>query len=361
MRIGVDIKALENSATGIARYIREILDNFQLIDHDNDYILFECRVSEYALKNPRWKKCSTKWFFPGVLWQQLLLPFLLKKHSIDLLWAPEQICPVFFMNKIKVVTTIHDCVWMHYPQTSQWSVNLIYALLFKRTVKKSQCFIAVSEYIKNDFLRSYEFYESSKKIIAVPNGRPHWQPPASYDAEKRQPYLFFAGNAEPRKNLLNLIKALELLFDRGLYVTLSIAGTTGWKNKTFLNYLSGSRVAKQVHMIGYCSDSDLIRNYLECKALVYPSVYEGFGLPVLEALSLDCLVLTSRGTVMEEIAGPAALYFNPQDPSDIAEKIECIFSENFKREDYLRHKKEILQKYSWEKTAQAILDIFLRT
>ena len=138
MRIGIDIKALSNNSTGIARYLWEMLDHLQHIDCQNEYVLFECRASGYNVKSPKWIKTWTPWFLPGVLWQQLILPFLLKKHAIDVFWAPEQICPVVFMKNIKIITTVHDCVALHFPQTSKWSVKIINSFLFKKTLKNWQ-------------------------------------------------------------------------------------------------------------------------------------------------------------------------------------------------------------------------------
>jgi glycosyltransferase involved in cell wall biosynthesis len=358
MRIGIDIKALSNNSTGIARYLRETLDHLQLIDHENEYMLFECRESGYSLKNTNWIKKKTNWFFPGVIWQQLVLPFLLKKHSMDVFWAPEQICPVFFMKAIKIITTVHDCVAVHYPKTSQWSVKTIDKILFNRTLKKSHLIITVSDYIKKDLLSSYRAILSPDKIIVIPHGKPEWKSPGNYNENTRSEFLFFVGSNEPRKNLINLVKALEILLNNGHIVDLYIAGPQGWRNQKYFRHLQKSPVRNQIHFIGYCSDRKLQNEYMTCKAFIYPSLYEGFGLPVLEALYFDSIVLTSRGTVMEEIAGPAALYFNPEDPNDIARIIESIYLPNFSRNDTLKYKKDVLQKFSWEKSATQLLESF---
>jgi glycosyltransferase involved in cell wall biosynthesis len=357
MRIGIDIKALSNNSTGIARYLREILDRLQLIDHQNEFFLFECRSSGYKVFNPLWKKISTPVFLPGVLWQQFILPFLLKMHRVNIFWAPEQICPVFFMKNIKIITTIHDCVAIHFPKTSQWSVKIINSFLFKKTLKKSLCLITVSAFIKKDLLSNYSAIISPGRLFAIPNGKPGWNLPENYNENNRQDYLLFVGNSEPRKNLLNLIKALEILFEKGLPVHLVIAGPPGWKNKKFIHYCSRSPIRKHIHSLGYCGDTDLKKNYLACKAFIYPSLYEGFGLPVLEALCLDSIVLTSRKTVMEEIAGKAALYFNPEDPADIAGVVEGIYSDHFRRADTLRYKEAVLNRYSWESSARGHLKV----
>ena len=226
------------------------------------------------------------------------------------------------------------------------------------SIKVSKTLITVSDYIRKDLLSVYGNRLPGKKIIAISNGKPQWLLPPDYTPASRRPYLFFAGNSEPRKNLMSLVKALELLFDKGLVIPLHVAGPGGWKNREFNRYCQESRIRCQIKNIGYCSDTMLMEQYLFCKSFVYPSLYEGFGLPVLEALCCDCLVMTSHGTVMQEIAGECALYFDPYDPKDIARIIECVFSESFDRNIYLKNKKSVLQKYSWEKSAHSLLSAF---
>lgn len=358
MRIAIEIKAFKNNTTGVSRYLRESLNVLQKIDSKNDYFLFECKRSDYPLLNSRWKIVTTPWKLPGILYQQFYLPFLLKKYAIDVLWSPEQICPILYLKKIKVILTIHDLVSFHFHKTSQWSVTLIHAVFGKASLKTSTAVITVSDFIRKDLLSVYGPVLPSLKVIAISNGKPLWQLPSTYSSANRQSHLFFAGNSEPRKNLIFLIMGLEILFDKGIFVPLHIAGPGGWKNREFTSYCQKSRVRNQIHHIGYCFDDMLVEQYLSCKAFIYPSLYEGFGLPVLEALCCDCLVLTSRGTVMQEIAGNCALYFDPYDPKDIARVVESVFSESFDRNVYLQNKNSVLQKYSWEKSAQSLLGIF---
>jgi glycosyltransferase involved in cell wall biosynthesis len=358
VRIGIEIKAFKNNVTGVSRYLREILDVLQKIDSTNDYFLFECHCSDYPVINSHWKTVTTSWKLPGVLYQQLYLPFLLKKFDIDLLWSPEQICPIFYLRKIKVILTIHDLVPFHFHQTSRWSVTLIHKLFGLASIKAAAVLITVSDFIRVDFLSVYGAIFPAKRIVAISNGKPGWLLPSDYSPEKRRSFLFFAGNSEPRKNLISLVQGLEILFDKGIIVPLHIAGPGGWKNREFIHYCQKSRVRNHIHHIGYCYDDMLIEQYLSFKAFIYPSLYEGFGLPVLEALCCDCLVLTSSGTVMQEIAGNCALYFDPHDPKDIARIIESIFSEKFDRKKYLKNKNSVLQKYSWGKSAEGLLNVF---
>lgn len=358
VRIGIEIKAFKNNTTGVSRYLREILNELQKIDSKNEYFLFECKRSNYHVSSPRWKTVTTAWKLPGIVYQQLYLPFLLKKYAIDALWSPEQICPIFFIKKIRIILTIHDLVPFHFNKTLQWSVKFIHAVFGMSSIKVSFVIVTVSDFIRNDFLSVYNDVFPDKKIIAIPNGKPKWQLPPDYTPEDRRRFLFFAGNSEPRKNLILLIKSLELLFDKGIIVPLHIAGPDGWKNREFVHYCQKSRIRNQIKHIGYCFDETLVKEYISCKAFIYPSLYEGFGLPVLEALCCDCLVLTSRGTVMQEIAGDCALYFDPYDQKDIARTIECVYSEQFDRKKILRNKNHVLKKYSWKRSAKILNSVF---
>ena len=358
MRIAIDIKAFKNGSTGIAKYLKSIMDWLQKIDQVNDYVLFECSPSNYSVSNPRWTKSLIPWRLTGLLWQQFILPFHLRKQRIDVLWSPEQTCPIIYTKGIRIVTTIHDLVFIHYPQTCQASTRIVYSTLAPTVLRKSYAVITISDYIKNDILSTFRYLELGKKIYTIPCGKPDWRLPAVYSPVNRKNFLFFAGNLEPRKNLMNLIKALVILNQRGLNIELHLAGPRGWKNKELFEIINKTKFQQQIKYLGYLNEEDLKNEYMTCRAFVYPSIYEGFGLPVLEALCLDCLVLTSRKTVMEEIAKDSAIYFDPNDPEDIAAVIEKIYDPKFNREEFLAASRGgMLQAYSWHNTTVKILDV----
>ncbi len=175
----------------------------------------------------------------------------------------------------------------------------------------------------------------------------------------RESFLFFPGSTEPRKNLENLLLALEILARRGMNIPLYLSGPGGWKNKKFETLLSRSPVKDSVHILGFVDDDKLAELYRKCRALIFPSVYEGFGLPVLEAMAFSAPVLTSGNSVMEEIAEGYASYFDPNSPESIAETIETFWNasaEESVEKEHLRRK--ILARYTWENTAREILQVF---
>jgi glycosyltransferase involved in cell wall biosynthesis len=358
MNIGIDIKAFKNGTTGIVRYLANMMDCLQEIDSKNEYFLFECGVSGYQVHNPRWRQIPIPHQLTGIVWQQLFLPYHLRKHRIDVLWAPEQTCPALKPRDTRIVTTVHDLVFVHHPETCRLRTRVVFSILSTNAIKQSDVLIAVSEFTKRDILRTFRPQGLEGKIHVIPCGKPDWQLPAGYTPNSRKDYLFFAGNLEPRKNLVNLVRSLEVLKKRGLRIELRLAGPRGWKNRKLFDLLEHSSVRDQITCLGYLDERDLKSEYLRCKAFVYPSIYEGFGIPILEALCLDCLVLTSRGTVMEEIAGGAATYFDPRRVEEIVTAIEAVYAGGVGRSASQQESRaRVLEAYSWPKAAESLLNV----
>jgi glycosyltransferase involved in cell wall biosynthesis len=357
MRIGIDISSLSIGNSGIQVYIRNILSELQRIDLKNEYYLFEPTPSGYVVNNPKWTLLtSRKKKYPafGTIWFQWILPWLLAIYKIDCLWAPEYFCPFFVRKKTRVLLSIYDCTSHYFSQTMDRLYYRRFKLFFNGSIRRADSILTISEFIQKE-IKSIYLKNADKKVIVGHCGKPNWIIPSGYSAEKRMDFLFFPGNFEPRKNILTLIKALEILYAKGSGVSLHIAGPSGWNNDAIHAYIEKSGIRETITFLGFLEEDVLIEQYCTCKALIFPSLYEGFGMPVLEALCLDCLVLTSKNTVMQEICGNAALYFDPNDPEDMAKEIMKMQKKDFNRDSYLKHKDDIINTYSWGKTAAKIL------
>jgi len=353
MNIGVDMRPLVVGVTGVARYTGCILDELQQIDLKNNYYLFECRRSNYIPTNPKWEKISHNWKRVTTIWQQTVLPTLLRKHNIDILWAPEQVGPVCSMpHNTKLATTVHDFAVLRYPEMIMPLNLFLKRRLIPMTIKRSAALAPVSEYVRKELIEFYPYVESSRKIIKiVGNGAKDFG--RVVKPRKRENFLFFPGNLEPRKNHIRLIKALETVNRSGFDLNLHLVGPSGWKNAELLKQINSGPLKDRVKYFGIVTDEELLNQYLSCAALVFPSVYEGFGIPVLEALKLDTPVLTSRGTVMEEIAGENAMYFDPHDIGSIAETII-----RFLKTGGPVINQNSLNQYSWKRSAESLLEVF---
>jgi glycosyltransferase involved in cell wall biosynthesis len=356
MNIGVDIKALHAGKAGIASYMRNTLDELQRIDTANKYFLFEKLASSYKVENPLWTKVLLPSRLPGTLWLMFTAPLHFKRYGIDVFWGPEQIIPCILpKSRMVFVSTVHDVAFKKCPKTMQVTNYFVNKILLGKSIQRSTSVLAVSGCVRNDILAFYP-NQADNKIRVTYNGRPR----RAYTAlppGNRGEHLFFAGSFEPRKNLLALLKALSILkSEENLRVQLRIAGPSGWKNSALYSFIESNGLSDQVSFLGYVTDSDLAAEYGKCKAFVYPSSYEGFGLPVLEALEAGAPVLTSQGTAMEEIAGECCVLFNPADPRDIAAKIAAVYSKSITVAALMEKSTTVLSRYAWEYTAKQTLD-----
>lgn len=359
MNIGIDAKLLVKERAGIARNLLCIIERLQVIDRENRYFLFERRRSSYNPTSKNWEKVLVPSALPGSIWLNFRLPSYLKKYSIDVFWGPENIIPIFFVpKKTRLILTVCDLTFIHFPGTLQLWNYWVSKIFFYRALCKARRIISISVFTKKDIERTYSNRDFGLKTTAVYCGRPEWKLPAGYSDSNRKEYLLFVGSVEPRKNLIRLLAALDIVRKRGKNVSLRLIGPAGWKNRGIKNFINRHNLGGQIVFCGYVTEQQLIAEYVDCKAVVLPSIFEGFGLPVLEALQTDTVVLTSRGTVMEEIGGSGVILFDPFDPRDIADKIMMVYSEGFDRSVYLQNREDILKRFSWERAAEEHLRIF---
>ncbi|MBR2212670.1 MAG: glycosyltransferase family 4 protein [Fibrobacter sp.] len=361
MRVGIDIKCLRYNHSGIGRYLSSLLDSLQQIDKVNEYFLFSPHDIQYSITNTHFHLCPYYGRFafqkniPGILWQQITLPQLLEKHNIDIFWGPEQTLPLG-KSCCKTVLTIHDFVYKRYPETMQKTVRWINNHIGEKSIKAAHIIAVNSEFTKTELLHFHPDIDKNK-IEVVPCGISSTPLPLSPNQQKNG--LLFVGNLEPRKNFGNLVKALEILHQKGISLPLTVVGPKGWKNNSESTLLQKSTISKNIQHVGFVSDEELKSLYINSAALVFPSLYEGFGIPVLESLNYGTPVLTTKGSVMEEIVQDCGMYFDARDPESIAHIIESFLSvqQNFwQGKDDKRQ--AIIEKYQWKKSAEHLLKIF---
>ena len=256
-----------------------------------------------------------------------------------------------------MVSTILDLTLLHYPETMQTTNFLINKLFLLRSIRRSGKILTISNFIKKDICESFPYDVTADAVVVTYPGKPEWGK-TGIAAAGREEHLLFVGSFEPRKNLSNLLKALCILKDeKNKAVSLHIVGPAGWKNDAIHHFIKTNNLGSQISFKGYCGEKELACEYASCKAFVYPSLYEGFGLPVLEALAANTLVLSSGGTVMEEIAGGCFIPFDPGKPQDIAEKILMVYQADFNGAAYMKGAQELLARYSWKSTARKTLEV----
>ena len=353
MRIGVDIKALRSNSAGIGVYLRSLLRELEALDRKNEYFLFTPAPVAFEPHSENFKLVVRESRLPGILWQQLLLPGLAKEYALDVFWGPEQTIFCLGGRRLHKVLTVHDFAYRRFPATLRTSVLWILRTFGAASILRADAIVCVSRWTRRELLHFYPKCEG--KAFVVENG----VSAPKLEARPRGNFLLFSGSLEPRKNLGNLLSALELLAERGVEVQLKIAGPDGWKNSDFETHLRTSKVAKNVTLLGFVPHEELFRLYSTCAALVFPSLYEGFGLPALEALAAGTHVLTSAGTPMQEFLGGLGSYFDPRSPESIAAAIEAFLkTRKVPSQSELELRQAILSRLTWQNAAKNLLKVF---
>lgn len=365
MRIAIDIKCLRYNNSGIGRYLKCMLDALQKLDTENEYLLFSPTPIDYPISNPNFKLCPIPGIkilgrnLPGIFWQQTTLVKALRQNKVDIVWGPEQTLPVP-PCACKKILTVHDFVYKRYPETMQRSVRCINNTFGEKSILCASKIALVSEFTKQE-LQSFYPQVPNEKLVVIPNGANVQDSSTGSSQDLRKKQLLFVGSLEPRKNLKNLVAALEILGSQGIEIPLILTGPKGWKNETEIDLLKNSPIAKNIRHLGFVSDSELRNLYATSAAVIFPSLYEGFGLPVLEALAMRTPILTTRGSVMESIAGKCGIYFDATQPKDMARVIKKFFevAEPWKYLDAVETERlQILSTYRWENSARKLMEVF---
>jgi glycosyltransferase involved in cell wall biosynthesis len=289
-------------------------------------------------------------------WFDFRISIALKKIRADVFVSPDGFLSL--TTKTPQCLVIHDLGFLHYPEAYKW-YHLAYLRHYTpRFIKKAQSVATVSAFTKNDIISHYK--TDTSKIDVVFSGvkekfRPCNETERKETREKYtggHEYFIYAGAIQPRKNLVNLLKAYTVFKKRQKSNwKLVLAGRLAWKNDEFLQLLKTYKHKDDVILTGYVAEEEMVKLIGSAYALIYPSFFEGFGVPVLEAMKAGIPPLTSKGTSMEEIAGEAALYFDPNDPADIAEKMMLIYKDENYRNRLIERGKVPAVKFSWDRTA----------
>ncbi|OGK17302.1 hypothetical protein A2774_03815 [Candidatus Roizmanbacteria bacterium RIFCSPHIGHO2_01_FULL_39_12c] len=293
------------------------------------------------------------------LWSQTFLPLDLYKRKalgqkIDIFFSPAHYIPR--LTPIPTIVTIHDLSFFYYPQ------EFLKKDLFKlknwtrRAVEKAKKIIAVSNTTKKDIVRFYDVEE--EKIEVILNGyekKIKNQKSKIKSIDKK--YILFVGTLQPRKNLDTLIDAFTLFRQNNPEFKLIIAGKKGWLYDYIFKKVEGLKLKKDVIFKGFVSDQELTVLYQNAFCFVLPSLYEGFGIPVLEAMSFGCPVISSFASSLPEVGGEACLYFDPKDPLELKEKLTLLAENRKLRSDLIKKGGQRIRLFSWQKCAKSTLDL----
>ena len=356
MHIGLDGIPLAQPRTGIGTYTFELARALAATAPQDEYEListlpFEESVS--AVTRPANLKLVRSRPQANRLWWTLGLPSYLRRNALDLFHGTNYEVPV--RSHCPTIVTIHDLSLLLHKETREARAVARGRLLMPVMVRKSRVIITPSELVKNEVCDYLKI--KSEKVFAIPLApRSTFTPmPSCETLETRRrlrvedEFLLFVGTIEPRKNLLTLVRALEeLVLTSDLRPHLVVAGRRGWKSEGILSLLKRSPARNFVHLVGFLSDEDLRALYSCCRVFVYPSIYEGFGLPPLEAMACGAPVIASRvPSVREDVAR----IVSAADFRELAQVIARLLTDRQARQSLSVRGREYARSFSWERTA----------
>ena len=368
MRVGINaIFLVAGKGGGIERYLRGLISGLKVIDKENEYLLFtsrDCRGTFNLRDNFKEIYCdvSSTYRPAKILWEQFILPWKLRSYKIDVLLSAGNIAPA--VHPCPSVVMIYDMIPFIRPEG--FSIPELFALktLFALTAKMSSKIITVSESSKNEIVNRFKI--SNDKIKVIYGACDEYFRPTAIDNKtdnlKRYgvngKYILYVASSRPYKNIDGLIKAYKILKDRyGIEHSLIVTGLAGKAQSGLLTMAQELKLESDVRFSGFVNDRDLPLLYSAADIFVYPSFYEGFGLPVLEAMSCGIPVAASNSTSLPEVVGNAGLLFDPHNTEQMAEVIYNLIKDSHLRKELVKKGFERVKEFSWEKTAMQVLSV----
>jgi len=369
MKIGIDIRCLaESQYSGISEYTYNLVDHLLKIDSKNQYFLFynsakKTNIPKFDYSNVTYKKYS----YPNKLFN-LGIRFL-KFTSVDKLAGDVDIflTPSFLFtnisNRCKKILIVHDLSFDIYPEFFTFKKRLWHKLINpKKMCQQSDLIIAISENTKNDIVKMYEVNDNKIKVVYPGISQIFFNIVSEEEKQKildkynlPKNYALYLGNLEPRKNVSSLIKSFDLLKNDSL--NLVIVGGEGWKYKKIYKVWQNTKNNKKIKFLGYIESKDKPAIYSLAKMFIYPSNYEGFGLPPIEAMACGTPVIASANSSLIEAINNAGLLIDSNNINDIAQAINYILTDQNLEIKLTELGISRAKKFNWQQKAEEILNI----
>jgi len=341
-------------------------------DHPEDtfILVFDRKPPEDLLDYPnvvkKWSRPQARHPILYKIWFDFMLPGMLRKAGADIFVS----CDGFASTRLEIPTylVIHDLAYIHYPEYIPSFQLRYYRKNVPRFIEVADGLGTVSESSKNDLAKNFDLESGSIDII--PNGcRPVFRPLTKQEKSGvhrewkfDRPYFIYTGSVHPRKNLVNIIRAYNHFRFRSKFEhSLVIVGRKAWMFDLFEKELANSPFKKQIHLTGYLEDEPLARLLGASSGLIYPSLFEGFGVPLLEAMHAEVPIITSRISSMPEVVGKAALLVDPRNPQDIGKAMYDLARSPELCDELVKKGKRQRKKFDWYQSAEQLYKSIERT
>jgi glycosyltransferase involved in cell wall biosynthesis len=362
MRFAVDAHAIGRHLTGNEVYIRSLLGGFAEVDQRSEFIAYlsELGAERWIPERFQVRRVSSN-PYTRLGWE---LGRLIRADAPDLIHV-QYTAPL--LTKIPIVVTVHDVSFLEHPEYFTAARRSQLRLTVGHTVKSAARILTVSEFSRDAILRAYDV--PPEKVRAIPNaaspefriiGRERAQRAIRNLLRFEAPFILSVGDLQPRKNQIGLIEAFSKLLTECPQLThhLVLTGKSTWFTPKVIEAARSCGFASRIHFTGFVSDEDLLELYNACDCFVFPSFYEGFGLPILEAMACGRAVACSNTSSMPEVADGAGLLFDPHRTGEITRALKDILIDSELRGRMERLGIQRAASFSWKKSARATLDVY---
>jgi glycosyltransferase involved in cell wall biosynthesis len=371
MKIAVDIRTVLPTRSGVGNYVLHLIENLLQVDSGSTYYFISRTKNLALLDNLEKKGRPLVTFFShenhplGDFWEHFILPRRLKKYGVEVFHGPASLIP-FRKEDYRVVVTIHDLVAFLFPNTIPLKYGAYMRYLLRYAVRRADKIISVSNHTREDLIRILKVPPEKITVVheaptplfrALDRDWAREQLNIRYGLKKK--FIYHLGNIEPRKNLIVLLQAFAQVCRQinNEYV-LVLSGQAGWLTGTLQRFLEQYPFKERIIFTGYVPQQDLPLFMNGAEMFVFPSLYEGFGLPVLEAMNCGTPVISSNRSSIPEIVGPAALLIDPEDPTALAEMIVFLIRHPEERERLRLLGLEQAARFTWEEAARKTLAVY---
>jgi glycosyltransferase involved in cell wall biosynthesis len=351
MKIGFDAKRAYQNFTGLGNYSRTLIETLAHYHPDNEYHLFAPRDTNNPRLDVLKHTPSVFQHFPNrifkkiaPIWRSYFIKNDIEKMGLDIYHGLSHELPLSIPEGVKTVVTIHDLIHERYPEFYPFFDRKMYSFKFKRACEQADLVVAISAQTKRDIIDFYKIPAEKIKVIYQSCDRqfyinkPQYSPSEIVEKRKtyfRNPkaehYILYVGSITPRKNLLNLVKTVALLADMNVHLIVVGYGSGDYFNQV-VRYIEEKQISDLVSLFLKIPFSDLPFLYQNVDALVYPSYFEGFGIPIIEAMWSGCPVVTPYDGCFREAGGDAAFYIDPHNPYDIAHVLHNVLTNKYLRD-----------------------------
>jgi glycosyltransferase involved in cell wall biosynthesis len=369
-KIAIDYTPAYEQGGGIGRYVRELVTALAKLDSVSQYRLFVAGAKTLPAApgaNFTWSptKISPRWW--ARVWHraQIPLPIELFTGRVNLFHATDFTLPP---TLCRTILTVHDLSFVRVPETTSPTLKHYLDKVVPRSIKRADHILADSQATKDDLIALYNT-PSDKVTVLLSGVEPRFRPIDDLNSLERvrvryalpdRPYILSVGTVQPRKNYVRLVEALGALRGQGIDVSLVIVGAPGWLAEPIYETIKKLRLSEFVRFTGFADDADLPALYTGAVCVALPSLYEGFGLPVLEAMACGTPVLTSNVSSLPEVAGDAALLVDPHETQAIADGLMRLITDSALRNQLTARGYQQAARFTWDRSARELQAVYHR-